>query len=91
MAAASFSRLSPSISRVSRSGAPISRNSPATTDGSVVATTAPSSRQTTKGCGTNKNSAAPITSVLTSTATTAIVRIGTQSSSIRRRSSVSAT
>ena len=91
MAAASFSRLSPSINRDSRCGVPISRNSPTTTDGSVVATTAPTSRQTTNGCATNGNNAAPITSVETNTATMASVKIGTQSSIMRRKSSDSAT
>ena len=45
MAAASFSRLSPSTSMVSRLGAPISLKMPITAAGSVVATMAPSIRQ----------------------------------------------
>ncbi|KAG0732260.1 hypothetical protein G6F59_015636 [Rhizopus arrhizus] len=48
MDAASLNRLSPSTSVVSRLGAPTSRKMPTTATGSVVATMAPSSRQTTR-------------------------------------------
>jgi hypothetical protein len=54
MAVASFSRLSPSTSRVSRAGAPRSRNMAMTALGSVVATMAPNSRQTTSGIGATR-------------------------------------
>ena len=47
MDAASLNRLSPSTSVVRRLGAPTSRKMPTTATGSVVATMAPSSRQTT--------------------------------------------
>ena len=90
MAAASFSRLSPSTSRTSRAGAPISRKMATTAAGSVVATIDPSSRQTTSGTPASGHSASPITAVATNTATTASSRMGAASSIIRRTSMVSA-
>ena len=89
MAAASFSRLSPSTSRVSRAGAPTSRKIAITATESVVATIAPSSRHATSDTPAIGNSASPITNVATSTAITASSRIGAASSMSRRTSTVS--
>ena len=91
MAAASFRRLSPSTIRASRCGAPIERKIVTTADGSVVETIAPMSRQATGAIPVTGTSARPTASVATMTATTASTRIGTQSSSIRRRFRPSAT
>ena len=85
MAAASFSRLSPSMIRASRRGAEIERKIETTADGSVVETMAPISRQAASGRELAQASAYPTLKVATTTATTASTRIGTQSSSIRRR------
>ena len=71
IAAASLSSASPSTRRVSRAGAPTSRKMAITAAGSVVATTAPSSRQTTSGTRANGHSAKPITAVAISVAITA--------------------
>ena len=49
MAAASFSKLSPSMIRASRLGAEIERKMLTTADGSVVETIAPISRQAASG------------------------------------------
>ena len=49
IAAASFSRLSPSMIRASRRGAEIDRKIETTAEGSVVDTMAPTSRQATSG------------------------------------------
>jgi len=86
MAAASFSRLSPSMIRASRLGADSDRKIEITAEGSVVETMAPTSRQAASGSELVQDRAKPTDSVATTTATTAITRIGTQSSSIRRRS-----
>ena len=59
-----------------------------TAAGSVVATTEPSSRQTTSGKPAIGQSAKPTTAVQTIVATTASIRIGAASSSIRRTSTV---
>jgi hypothetical protein len=89
MAAASFSRLSPSTMRVSRWGAAMLRKIETTAEGSVVATMAPSMRQAISGSGVKGFSVKPMTSVATTTASTAITRMGTQSSAMRRRFSPS--
>ena len=91
MAAASFSRLSPSTIRASRCGADRLRKIETTADGSVVETMAPNSRQAIAGIGLKGARAMPTKAVATITARTAMTRIGTQSSSIRRKSSPSAT
>ena len=88
IAAASFRSASPSTRRVSRAAAPTSRNTAITAAGSVVATTEPSSRQTTSGKPAIGQSAKPTTAVQTIVATTASIRIGAASSSIRRTSTV---
>ena len=59
-----------------------------TAAGSVVAITEPSSRQTTSGKPAIGQSAKPTTAVQTIVATTASIRIGAASSSIRRTSTV---
>ena len=59
-----------------------------TAAGSVVATTEPSNRQTTSGRPAIGQSAKPTTAVQTTVATTASIRIGAASSSIRRTSTV---
>ena len=59
-----------------------------TAAGSVVETTEPSSRQTTSGRPEIGHSATPTTPVATTVATTASIRIGAASSSIRRTSLV---
>ena len=82
-AAASLHRLSPSTSRVSRSGAPTLRKIEITATGSVVATTEASSRQATSGSPATGQSAIPMPKIATTTATMARRRIGTASS--RRR------
>ena len=79
IAAASFSSASPSTSRVSRPVAPISRKMPTTALGSVVATMAPSMRQTVRLWPESGSRAAPTTTVLTSTATIAMASTGTVS------------
>jgi hypothetical protein len=55
-----------------------------TAAGSVVATTAPSSRQTTNETPANGQSAKPITAVVIRVATMASSRIGAASSTVRR-------
>ena len=91
IAAASFSRLSPSTIRARRCGAGVARKMPTTADGSVVDTIAPSSRQASKGNSAKGIRAAAITSVAAKTAITASDSTGTQSSISRRRFSVSET
>ena len=91
MAAASFNRLSPSIKRINLPGAPTSRNTPTTAEGSVVATMAPSNRQAMNPCGTNGASTAPMANVVTNTATTASNKMGAASCAMRRTSTLSAT
>ena len=71
IAAASLSNASPSTRRVRRVAAPMSRKMPTTALGSVVATMAPTSRQTCSGICANGNKASPMVAVLTTTATTA--------------------
>ena len=71
--------------RASLRGAEIERKIDTTADGSVVDTIAPISRHTTSGNALTQASAYPTLSVATTTATMASTRIGTQSSSIRRR------
>ena len=77
--------------RASRCGAGVERKMLTTAEGSVVDTMAPISRQAISGSPAKGSSARPIITVATPTATTASTRIGTQSSSIRRRSMVSET
>ena len=91
MAAASFKRLSPSTIRASRCGVAMLRKIETTAEGSVVETIAPRSRQASGVMPLNGTSAMPTKAVATMTASTAMTRIGTQSSSIRRRSRPSAT
>ena len=57
MAAASFSRLSPSMIRANRRGAEIERKIETTAEGSVVETIAPISRQAASGMALTQNSA----------------------------------
>ncbi len=90
IAAASFNRLSPSTSRMSRDGAPTSRKIVITATGSVVATIAPSVRHATSGTPATGASARPIATVATTTATIASSRIGAASSTISETSMVSA-
>ena len=71
IAAASFNKASPSTKRVRRVAAPISLNMPATAEGSVVATIAPTSRQTVRGIPEKGYKARPIVAVETMTATMA--------------------
>jgi len=71
--------------RASLRGAASDRKIDTTADGSVVDTMAPISRQAASGRADTALSAKPTNSVATMTATTASTRIGTQSSSIRRR------
>ena len=85
MAAASFSRLSPSMMRDSRFGAAMLRKMLTTADGSVVETIAPTSRHAASGSALTHDSAKPTITVATTTATMASIRIGAASSSIRRR------
>ena len=59
-----------------------------TAAGSVVATTEPSSRQTTSGTPASGHKAKPIAAVVTSVATIANSRIGAASSRMRRTSLV---
>ena len=56
-----------------------------TAEGSVVATIAPNKRQATSDSSVNGKSARPMAKVDTTTAITAMTRIGTQSSAMRRR------
>ncbi len=90
IAAASFSRLSPSTRRISRDGAPTSRKIAMTATGSVVATIAPSARHAMIDTPATGSSAAPIAPVATTTATIARSRIGAASSIICGTSIVSA-
>ena len=60
IAAASFSRASPSTNQLRRRGAPMSRKTAITAAGSVVATIEPSRRQATRGTSANGHRANPI-------------------------------
>ena len=61
-----------------------------TAAGSVVETTAPSSRQTTSEVAANGQSASPTMTAVMTVATTASIRIGAASSRMRRTSLVNA-
>ena len=87
MATASFSSDSPSARIDSRLGAPTSRKMPMTAAGSVVDTTAPSSRQTTRSMPVAKCTTPPTMAMHTSTATMASSSTA-QISSSRRRTSI---
>jgi hypothetical protein len=90
MAAASLSSASPSTKRINRAGAPTSRNTAITAEGSVVAIIAPSSRHVTMPNGVTAAAASPITPVATTTATMASIRIGAASGAMLRTSTDSA-
>ena len=86
MAAASLSSASPSTNRINRAGAPTSRNTAITADGSVVAIIAPSSRHVTMPNGVTAAAAKPMTPVATITATMASMRMGAASGAMLRTS-----
>ena len=88
MATASFSSDSPSARIDSRLGAPTSRKMPMTAAGSVVDTTAPSSRQTTRSMPVARCTTPPTMAMHTSTATMASSSTAETSSSRRRTSIV---
>jgi hypothetical protein len=90
IAAASFSRLSPSRITSSRRGAPISRKVETTAAGSVVEIAAPSSRQAISPNGDTLHTARPTQTVARMTASTAITSTTTASSSSRRTLTASA-
>ena len=86
MATASFSSDSPSARIDSRLGAPTSRKMPITAAGSVVDTTAPSSRQTTRSMPVAQCTTKPTEAMQTTTATMASSSTAWTSSISRRTS-----